>query len=258
MKKFLILLSVLFCGTVFAETITINWGVDNQPYTTTTCEVGGDVVLPPVSKRGHIFRGWTPEHFDRGTFADWGSVPTDATVYSTNQYNNHIPKQGDYITIENVNDYPVLGNDIFSKEFTHYLNKEISSGWSVANSDGNIVIDLPAPSLKGHKSLFHISSPGFSVNNSKYMYSGTSYWGAFGYGTYSYSTNFPQNTSNIRIQLHKNDNTAVTEQDWNNLICSLHILETGTYQGTWKFVYDGVWEIDGKNGWKPDVQIISE
>ena len=28
--------------------------------------------------------------------------------------------------------------------------------------------------------------------------------------------------------------------------------------GTWRFVYDGVWETDGKNGWKPDVQISNE
>ena len=30
-----------------------------------------------------------------------------------------------------------------------------------------------------------------------------------------------------------------------------------TYSGTWRFVYDGVWETDGKAGWKPDYQISS-
>ena len=48
-----------FFGTVFADTETLNWIVDGQTYTTTTCESGGDIILPtPPSKPGYVFRGW--------------------------------------------------------------------------------------------------------------------------------------------------------------------------------------------------------
>ena len=80
-------MSALFiCTLAIADNITINWGIDNQLYTTTTCTVGGDVILPSISKRGHVFRGWQPEHFDRGTFANWEAVPYITAEYQRNVY----------------------------------------------------------------------------------------------------------------------------------------------------------------------------
>ena len=34
--------------------------------------------------------------------------------------------------------------------------------------------------------------------------------------------------------------------------------QTNILSGTWKFVYQGTWETDGKYGWKPVEQIISQ
>ena len=52
-----------FFGTVNCETETLNWIVDGQTYTTTTCESGGDVILPnaPI-KHGYTFVGWAPQY----------------------------------------------------------------------------------------------------------------------------------------------------------------------------------------------------
>jgi hypothetical protein len=59
MKRFLILLSLLFCSTSFAATETINWYVDGTSYATTTCQTGGDIILPNTPyKYGYTFQGW--------------------------------------------------------------------------------------------------------------------------------------------------------------------------------------------------------
>ncbi len=57
MKRFLILLSILFCTTVFAH--TIEWYVDNTLLSTTTCE-SGDNITPPTApdKYGYHFIRW--------------------------------------------------------------------------------------------------------------------------------------------------------------------------------------------------------
>ena len=50
---------MLFCTTAIADTIDINWYVDDTVYDTSTCTVGGDVILPPApTKRGYTFQGW--------------------------------------------------------------------------------------------------------------------------------------------------------------------------------------------------------
>ncbi len=61
MKRFLMLLSLLFCNTVCADTITLKWFNEGQSeYTTTTCQTGEDIILPQTTpvKRGYTFVGW--------------------------------------------------------------------------------------------------------------------------------------------------------------------------------------------------------
>ena len=57
MKRFLILLSILFCTTVFAH--TIEWYVGDNLLSTTTCE-SGDNITPPTAptKYGYHFKEW--------------------------------------------------------------------------------------------------------------------------------------------------------------------------------------------------------
>lgn len=227
------LLSVLFCGTVFADTITINWGIDNQPYTTTTCEVGNDVFLPTApTKRGHIFRGWTPEHFDRGTFSNWSNVPTNENGYSNDFYNNTSPKQGDYIIVSDVSLYPV-DPVVVTKESSNSGGGayNIPITCTVNGTDTTILYSRDSEvEICGGKikiRCFNSNSFSFYANTDLY-YNGT--------------------------LLHRGD--LIRDVHW---MYYLKIYTSLTQiSGTWRFVYDGVWETDGKNGWKPAEQIISE
>ena len=35
----------------------------------------------------------------------------------------------------------------------------------------------------------------------------------------------------------------------------IYLISDDTYRGKWRFVYNGDWATDGKNGWQPDSQI---
>ena len=87
MKKLLMLLSVLFvCTVAFAH--TINWHVEDQIISTTTCN-SGDAITPPTvpTKYGYHPKVWGPSQYIKleyiestGTqYIDTGYVPTNAT-----------------------------------------------------------------------------------------------------------------------------------------------------------------------------------
>jgi len=231
------LLSVLFCGTVFADTITINWGVDNQPYTTTTCEVGGDVVLPSVSKRGHIFRGWTPEHFNRGTFQKWSYVHKTKDYYLADYYNNTTPKQNDYIVVTDVSDYipENLKFTIVAKQACE--NSECFKNVTITYQNNTIKYDrIP---MNREISLLEIPIKIKSTGDN---------WQYIALQDILYKG----------VVYHTGDIFLNNGSWWFNNISLTASMYFTQISGTWKFVYDGVWETDGIAVWKPVEQIISE
>ena len=61
MKRFLILLSLLFCNVVYADTINLHWlNYDGTSYQDSTCVIDSDLILPatPPTRYGYTFTGW--------------------------------------------------------------------------------------------------------------------------------------------------------------------------------------------------------
>ena len=95
MKHFLILImALLFHRGALAETFNMNWYVDNNTYAQTTCESGGDIILPGTpTKHGYDFTGWvsyTPieylestgiQYIDTGVVFNTGSLKFQALFY---------------------------------------------------------------------------------------------------------------------------------------------------------------------------------
>ncbi len=80
MKRFLILLSLLFCNVVFADTINLHWlNEDGTVYENSTCVIDSDLILPatPPTKYGYTFTGWqikqlyTPIEYLESTGTQW-------------------------------------------------------------------------------------------------------------------------------------------------------------------------------------------
>lgn len=231
MKRFLLFISALFiCNIAIADDITINWSVDNQPYTTTTCEIGGDVVLPSVSKRGHVFRGWK-KNYDRGMFDNWASVPSNTNQYLADTNNNRTPLENDYIIVEDSSEYTLATNKIVIKRTVSNLMQNIEIYYN------NIKYDYDRS----------VTDATNFANNAFTIQYKDNYYITFN----KFKTVFENNTYGIgdrlRVQGYGYTGTRTGFE-----------LSTSLYSGTWRFVYDGVWETDGKTGWKPVEQIISE
>ena len=66
-----------FC-TVKAENVSIDWMIDDNVYTSTTCNMGGDLILPQTpSKPGYVFRGWRIGYVP----VEYLEFPAAASVY---------------------------------------------------------------------------------------------------------------------------------------------------------------------------------
>ena len=100
MKKILIILSVLFCTTVFAH--TIEWYVGDTLLSTTTCESGDNITPPTVPEKfGYHFKKWNPEYtrieYLESTGTQWidtGFVPTVNSVMETDYQFTQSPARG--------------------------------------------------------------------------------------------------------------------------------------------------------------------
>ena len=232
MKRFsLFMFGMFVCVGALAETITINWGVDNQLYTTTTCEVGGDVVLPPVSKRGYIFRGWTPEHFNRGTFANWNSVPKNTTSYLVDYYNNRTPMYNDFMVVTNASGVPPKISGFIS------ISKQ--------RNDHAIIINNVRVGGANATGTYTLNGVTYTVTNSG------------GGNNIVLTANKGVIYNNVVIKagseiIHTNYSGAAINS------ANLYYSTLDDLEGTWRFKYEGTWETDGQAGWKPDVQISNE
>ena len=61
MKRLFLLLSLLFCGFAYADTINLHWkNYDGTTYQDSTCVVDSDLILPstPPTIYGYTFTGW--------------------------------------------------------------------------------------------------------------------------------------------------------------------------------------------------------
>ena len=85
MRFFVVLLCALFVSYARAESINLDWIVDGETYTTTTCNIGDDLILPTApTKYGYTFQGWapyTPIEYIRFTGTQKITIPIAATDY---------------------------------------------------------------------------------------------------------------------------------------------------------------------------------
>ena len=99
MKRFLILLSLLFCNVVFADTINLHWlNEDGTVYENSTCVIDSDLILPstPPTKYGYTFTGWkminyTPLDYLESTgtqYIDTGYIAHDINTSITIKFSN--------------------------------------------------------------------------------------------------------------------------------------------------------------------------
>ncbi len=228
MKRIICVLCLLCCGVAFAGQVTINWGTDNQIYTTTTCEVGGDVILPtPPTKRGYTFRGWKKDSFNRGTWANWEELPNNNISYPEDVYGNRTPMENDYMVVVDASQYTpgMTESIVVSKEpYSHIL---VINGVNVGKPNQTVTytfdtVTYTVESTAGGGSIKVFANKNVQYNGQLKIV-----------GTPAILTAYASTIESSKIYYSKLDNLS----------------------GSWRFVYHGIWADDNESGWKPEQQI---
>jgi len=228
----LFLFGIFICAVAIAEQITINWGVDNQTYDTTTCEIGADVALPTTpTKRGHVFRGWVAEHFDRGTFTNWEKVPTNSSLYEQDIHGDYTPLNGDYIIVRDSSDY----TSWFVPQI-HVKTTDTSGNGAAISVE---VLDTQEIFYYHYRSVLSKTR----IGNTNFYIQYASLWNI---------------VADVPMIINNTGYPTGSSYSWNYTTAVDFDVNACVSTGTWRFVYDGIWATNGKNGWKPDYQIVGE
>lgn len=233
MKKNLLCLFAIFCFSyAYADTVNINWGADNQLYTTTTCDIGTDVILPtPPTKRGHTFRGWKKDSFNRGTWPDWDTVPNIENQYLSDVYGNTIPMANDYIVVEDASGY------------TPDMTKSIIV--SKSNSEHYIIINGVSVGAPNQIRTYTLDGVTYTVENTG--------------GGRVISLYADKNVKyNGRIIPAGSPIIATTYSGGEIPKRNLYYSDSDPLNGKWKCVYKGIWAENNESGWMPVEQIVNE
>lgn len=181
MKRFLILLSLIFCNVVFADTININWIVDGQQYgNPTTCEYSGDVILPtPPTKYGYTFAGWEPGNYvfleyieSTGTqWIDTGIITSNSSITTTN-----FEARAAYISSNR--NFIASYEDVYTAHYCEFFNNKFgvndtSFGYFSPTLSVNTPYDIYMQINGSENTIL-----GISVNEENYSYSVIKYQNA--------------------------------------------------------------------------------
>ena len=146
MKKFLVLLSLLFSSFTYADTINLHWlNEDGTTYQNSTCVSDSDLILPstPPTKYGYTFTGWKMTNYipieyleSTGTqYIDTGFKPNNNSGFYIDYYANSSLQPRVFMLAQNLNDTPygfgiVLGR---SANIAVYNGKRIDNNYWLCN-----------------------------------------------------------------------------------------------------------------------------
>ncbi len=154
MKRFVVIIYILFVNIGYSETVNLNWYVDGNVYQTTTCTVGGDVILPTQpSKIGYTFQGWQTQQqieYIQSTNQEYividGYKPNnDTRVVAFIRTPDSASKHG---WLTNVRDLKRFGVLIFSSNEANKIRFDYNTSISILCTstqsivDKNIIIDF--------------------------------------------------------------------------------------------------------------------
>ena len=99
MKKFLVLLSLLFSSFAFADTINLHWlNYDGTSYQDSTCVIDSDLILPatPPTRYGYTFTGWKLANFTTIAYLESTGTQYIDTGVKLSDYKNNLIFEADF------------------------------------------------------------------------------------------------------------------------------------------------------------------
>ena len=199
----------------------------------------GDLVISSVAQ----------ESFFRGRFENWSNVPTDPTYYEQDLHNppSKIPEANDYIVVNDMSDWRPVNFDDSFEVWNNSKNYQTIWSWKYDNviTTKSIVYN-PDSSLKPEDQWFEYFGP----HNEVLVRRTSQTVSVIAQTTLRYNdTVYTVGQTLFRESLNGDgcDSTHPHTIEFSN--------STERKEGTWRMRYQGVWDTDGKNGWKPEYQI---
>lgn len=205
-----------------------------------TLTAGTNITIEEDTQTGDLVISSTAqESFFRGNFNEWSDVPTDTSLYVEDIHGNRVPKDTDFIVIEDASQF------IPSGELMHKLvveNLHSTEVFTIRITDENGV---------SQKYYYQPYSHGFVAIDDYYSLSYNS--GIPGYWYIKTNDGSP-----IIIKGTTYSSGAAQLCTTSNPAAPFDVgmpPQAGQYTGAWRFAYYGVWTTAGLTGWTPQYKI---
>lgn len=182
----------------------------------------------------------------RGNWSNWTNVPENPNLYPKDYVGSSTPTNNDYLVIQDSSDY------VSSESLTHKLtvvNLHATKSWTIGVTDEYGVYNEYYWS-NGFNGTWKVISAEYSL---KYIGGNP--------GTWYIKTNKPEYTYIVKDGVsysNANDGILLVKTNASTVPVIVGIPpQVGQYQGSWRFIYVGDWETNGRLGWKPQYQIGS-
>lgn len=183
----------------------------------------------------NVISSTAQESFFRGNFNEWSDVPTDTSLYQEDIHGNRVPKDTDFIVIEDASQFIPVG------DLMHRLVIEC------------LVLDIRITDETGvSKEYNYTYCPNTFVAIDDY-YSLKYNYGAP--GSWYIKTNDGSPIVIKGTTYQSGEVFLFTTNEGGTIIDAGMPPSAGQYQGAWRFAYYGTWSTDGITGWTPQYKI---
>ena len=182
----------------------------------------------------------------RGNWSNWIIVPEKPNLYPKDYAGSSTPTNNDYMVIQDASDY--VSPEALAHKLT-VVNLHATKAFTIGITDEYGVYN-EYYYANGFNRTWKIISNEYSLY---YEPGNPGYW--------YIKTNKPEDTHIIKDGVsYSNANNGIILVKTNDSTVPVIIgisPQEGQYQGSWRFIYVGDWETNGRLGWKPQYQIGS-
>ena len=191
-----------------------------------------------ISIVNNVISATTQESFFRGKFLTWSDVPTSDSGYTPDYSGSRTPTENDYMVVEDSSGYVKVGAaiDIYREP------QDPQTGTYGAR----FVCEYFDTTVR-----HSVGSEGIIIGTQGNRLKIT-------YASYNWSV-IPLDTPLIVDGVEKPVNEVAYSFYYlpanGQLVKTINYASSGTYEGTWRFAYHGIWSVEGKNGWVAEYQV---
>lgn len=167
----------------------------------------------------------------RGTFNNFGDVPTDVSGYKEDAEGSNIPVQGDLIVVNDMSDY-------ISSDYTknNYIRYEVTK---VNNLLSELTLYLSETGTTRTVILNEVLNKYLDIDDFITIYYTPVYWIIYAKKNVIYNgTSYTATEEIVRVPNVLNENGIIYSLD-------------SEYKNKWLLEYDGTWSVDSVNAWSP-------